>query len=92
MFMTGMSRLQNESVDILSPCDRLSNSPVEWSRGWGLVPGVLGGCGGGRLGLFRGGLGVGLALVSVPAREGGEDSEGVVAIWICPGEPMVAYP
>lgn len=56
------------------------------------MPGVLGGCGGGRLGLFRGGLGVGLALVSVPAREGGEDSEGVVAIWICPGEPMVAYP
>ena len=46
--------------------------------------------GGGRLGLCLGGLGVGLALVSVPASEGGEERDGVVTVWACPGEPMVA--
>lgn len=80
------------AVDMLSPGDKPSRRPAECSRGWGLLPGVVGGCGGGKLGLCRGGLGVGLALVRVPASEGGEERDGVVAIWICPGEPMVAYP
>lgn len=78
-------------VDMLSPGDRPSRRPAEWSRGCGLVPGVLGGCGGGRLGLWRGGLGVGRALVRVPASEGGEDRQGALAIWAAwLGEAMVA--
>lgn len=78
-------------MDMLSPGDKPSSRPVEWSRGCGLVPGVGGGWGGGRLGLCLGGLGTGLALVRVPASEGGEERDGVVAIWTTwPGEPMVA--
>lgn len=77
---------------MLSPGDKPSRRPVEWSRDWGLVPGVPGGWGGGKLGLCRGGLGVGRALVRVPASEGGEERDGAAAIWIPPGEPMVAYP
>lgn len=75
---------------MLSPGDKPSSRPDECSSGCGLLPGVEGGCGGGKLGLCRGGLGVGRGLVSVPASEGGEDRDGALAIWTCPREPMVA--
>lgn len=43
------------------------------------------------MGLCRGGLGTGLALVRVPANDGGEERDGAVAIWATwPGELMVA--
>lgn len=61
-------------VDMLSPGDMPSRRP--WSSGGGggggVCPGTVGGCGGGRLGLWRG-LGVGRDLVSVPVSEGGEE-------------------
>ena len=78
-------------MDMLSPGDSPSSRPGDVSSGWGLEPGVLGGWGGGRLGLVRGGLGVGRALVRVPPSDGGEGSDWVVTeLWKCPGVAMVA--
>lgn len=73
-------------MDMLSPGDMPSSMP--WSGGGvspvGRLPGTVGGCGGGRLGLCRG-LGVGRDLVSVPVCEGGEERR---AWWEGVAEPM----
>lgn len=79
-------------VDMLSAADSPSSRPAVCSRGCGLRPPGPGGCGGGRLGLWRGGLGVGRDLGSVPVSGGGDESEGVVAVWLCPGEVRAEPP
>lgn len=78
----GTSESQHESVDMLSPGDSVSIRPGVCSSG-------CGGCGGGRWGLWRGGLGMGRDLGSVLASGGGDES---VWLWLCPGEVRTEPP